>query len=103
MSTIKRTILSKEVRDLLKAGKLAYETGSMKKRDYGESKALCNELLDNHQDIDLKPMFIAVRESEDEYAIDSIERYNSYGLSCGLVLAVYSVYQKMLESQRVGF
>ena len=103
MSTIKRTILSKEVRDLLKAGKLAYETGSMKKRDYGESKALCNEILDNNNDIDLKPMMISVRESADEYAIDIIERYTSYGLSCGLVLAVYSVYQKMLESQRVGF
>ena len=103
MSTIKRTILSKEVRDLLKAGKLAYETGSMKKRDYAESKALCNEILDNNNDIDLKPMMISVRESADEYAIDIIERYTSYGLSCGLVLAVYSVYQKMLESQRVGF
>ena len=57
----------------------------------------------NHADIDLKPMFIAVRESADEYAVDCIERYNTYGLSCGLVLAVYSVYQKMLESQRVGF
>ena len=103
MSNIKRTILSKEVRDLLASGKLAYETGSMKKRNYSESKALCNELLDTHDDIDLKPMMISVRESADEYAIDIIERYTSYGLSCGLVLAVYNMYQKMLESQRVGF
>ena len=103
MSNIKRTILSKEVRDLLTAGKLAYETGSMKKRDYAESKALCNEILDTHDDIDLKPMFIAVRESADDYAMDCMERYTSYGLSCGLILAAYSVYQKMLESQRVGF
>ena len=103
MSTIKRTILNKEIRESLTAGKLAYETGSMKKRDYAESKALCNEILDTHDDIDLKPMFIAVRESADEYAIDIIERYTSYGLSCGLIIAVYSIYQKMLESQRVGF
>ena len=102
MSTI-RTILNKEIRDSLSAGKLAYETGSMKKRDYAESKALCNELLDNHQDIDLKPMFIAVRESADDYAMDCMERYTSYGLSCGLVLAVYSVYQKLQEKIRVGY
>ena len=103
MSNIKRTILSKEVRDLLKVGRLAYETGSMKKRDYAESKALCNEILDNHNDIDLKPMMISVRESADEYAIDIIERYTSYGLSCGLIIAVYSIYQKLQEKIRVGY
>jgi len=32
MSNIKRTILSKEVRDLLASGKLAYETGSIEKK-----------------------------------------------------------------------